>query len=152
MARSPRAILADVKVLALEYHAATGKPLGVTGEIAEAEAARLLELELMDARSPGFDAIRRVNGRAETIQIKGRWKRQGANWGRVPSINTNKPFDFAMLVLMKGDYEVFEIWETPKARVIERLDEPGSKARNERRSMGVSQFMTIATRVWPPAV
>lgn len=149
MSRDPQIILAEVKALALEYYAATGKPLGVTGEIAEAEAARLLGLSLMDARSPGYDAERRRDGRIETIQIKGRWKRAGANWGRVPSINTDKPFDVAMLVLLQGDYEVAGIWEADRAAVLARLDAPGSRARNERRSMGVTQFISIARRVWP---
>lgn len=49
--RSPEEILHDVKALAIEYDAATGKPLGVTGEIAEVEAARLLGLHLAEARA-----------------------------------------------------------------------------------------------------
>lgn len=148
-ARDPGAILAEVKALAVEYYAATGKPLGVTGEIAEAEAARLLGLALEDARSPGYDAWRPGPGAPHRIQIKGRWRRDGTNWGRVPSINTDKDFDSVMLVLLRGDYEVAEIWEAPRAAVVARLDAPGSKARNQRRSMGVSQFKSIAARVWP---
>jgi hypothetical protein len=54
-----------------------------------------------------------------------------------------------MLVLMHGKYEVLEILEAPRNLVIERLKAPGSKSRNERGSMGVSQFRSIATRVWP---
>jgi len=149
MHRTADQILADVKLLALEYHAATRKPLGVTGEIAEAEAARLFGLTLMDARTPGYDAERIVGDRVETIQIKGRWKRGGEKWGRVPAIDTRPVFDTVMLVLMAGDYEVAEVWEAPREAVTLRLDTPGSKARNERRSMGVAQFKTIATRVWP---
>lgn len=150
--RSAQDIIAEVKPLAVEYHRATGKPLGVTGEIAEAEAARALGLALMDARSPGYDAERRLGSRVERIQIKGRWKRAGANWGRVPLINCDKHFDTVMLVLLQGEYDLFEIWEAPRAAVIERLDRPGSKARNLRRSMGVSQFLSIAQRVWPPSL
>ncbi|WP_424942432.1 hypothetical protein [Aliiroseovarius crassostreae] len=149
--RSPYIILEEVKALAVEYYAATGKPLGVTGEIAEGEAARLLGLELADARMPGFDAVRQGARGPEKIQIKGRWKRAGKNWGRVSKINTDAEFDMVMLVLMDGPYEVFQIWEACRADVIARLDAPGSKARNERRSMGVSQFKTIATLVWARA-
>ena len=145
-------ILSDVKALASEYHARTGKPLGVTGEVAEFEAARLLGLTLDDARSPGYDATRIRDGKTETIPIKGRWKRAGAAWGRVSAINTEKPFDFVMLVLMHSDeYEVHEIWEADRGSVIARLDAPGSKSRNDRRSMGVAQFKSIARRVWPSA-
>lgn len=39
-------ILSEAKKLAQEYRALTGKPLGVTGEVAEYEAARILGLEL----------------------------------------------------------------------------------------------------------
>lgn len=43
--RPSHVILADVKRLAVEYYAATGKPLSVTGELAECEAAHKLGLD-----------------------------------------------------------------------------------------------------------
>ncbi|WP_193041193.1 MULTISPECIES: hypothetical protein [unclassified Pseudomonas] len=43
-------ILSDAKALARRYYRLTGKPLGVTGEVAEYEAARILNLELELAR------------------------------------------------------------------------------------------------------
>ena len=64
------ALLAEAKGLALEYRTLTGKPLGITGEVAEYEAARLLSLELTPARQAGYDAIRPSDGRR--YQIKGR--------------------------------------------------------------------------------
>ena len=67
-----KAILADVKRLACEYYALTGKPLGVTGEVAEFDAAEILGLELVAARTAPYDAIRRVGNSEERIQIKGR--------------------------------------------------------------------------------
>lgn len=142
-------ILKQVKKLAVDYYEVTGKPLGVTGEIAEAEAAQCLGLELTEARTAGYDALRYKGRRPEKIQIKGRWKRAGKDWGRVGSINTKKDFDSVMLVLMHKNYEVAEIWEADRKSVIERLDAPGSKSRNERRSLGVAQFKSIAERVWP---
>lgn len=148
--REAHDIVQEVKALALEYYRCTGKPLGVTGEIAEAEAAKALGLRLAEARAPGYDALRDGPGGIERIQIKGRWKQAGATWGRVPSINTGHDFDAVMLVLLAGDYALSEIWEASRADVISRLDAPGSKARNERRSMGVTQFKTIARRIWPP--
>lgn len=42
-----REILAAVKPLAAEYYRLTGKPLGVTGEVAEYVAAEILGLELV---------------------------------------------------------------------------------------------------------
>ena len=142
--RTVKDILRDVKALAVEYYKATGKPLGVTGEMAEYEAAEKLGLELAEARSPGWDALR---GK-EKIQIKGRWKQDGKKWGRTPSINTDKEFDTVALILMKGEYEVAEIWEAQRQPIIDRLDAPGSKARNDRRAMSVSQFKSIAKRTF----
>ena len=70
--RDPREILADVKRLAIEYYAVTGRPLGVTGELAEFEASEKLGLELAIVRTPGFDATKVVNRRTVQVQIKGR--------------------------------------------------------------------------------
>lgn len=142
-------ILGDVIRLAVEYNLLTGKPLGVTGEVAECMAAQAFNLELAPVRSAGFDAVRRRGRLEQKIQIKGRFKHAGKDWGRVPSINTQKEFDSVMLVLMRGNYELYEIWEADRESVVERLARPGSKSRNERGSMGVSQFKSIATRVWP---
>jgi hypothetical protein len=57
-----------VKPLAATYYKITGKPLGVTGEIGEMEAADRLGLTLVPARTKGFDAWRRK----EKFQIKTR--------------------------------------------------------------------------------
>jgi hypothetical protein len=61
-----KAILAEIKPLAIEYEHLTGKPLGVTGEIGEMEASVALGMTLEPARSPGVDALR---GK-ERVQIK----------------------------------------------------------------------------------
>lgn len=50
-------LLREAKKLAQEYYLITGKPLGITGEVAEYEAARLLGLELSAARQSGYDAL-----------------------------------------------------------------------------------------------
>ena len=61
-ARGEREILAEVKVLEAEYYQLTGKPLGVTGEVAEFEAADKLRLKLAGPRTKGYDATRRRRG------------------------------------------------------------------------------------------
>jgi hypothetical protein len=87
-------ILRDAKVLARRYYHLTGKPLGVTGEIAEFEAARILDLELELARQAGYDATETRDGLTLKIQIKGRYfpnvKLRG---GRLGSIDLKQPFD-----------------------------------------------------------
>ncbi len=139
-------ILEDAKALALRYYLATGKPLGITGELAEFMAAQALGLTLCDARTEGFDAFGKDG---EKIQIKGRRIGPGGRWGRVPSINTEKEFTSVHLVLMDTQYELFEIWDANKQDITEFLNKPRSKARNERRSMAVSQFKMIGERVYP---
>ena len=149
--RDQKAILADVKRLAVEYYNVAGRPLGITGELAEFEAAEKLGLELADARTAGYDATRNVNGRTDRIQVKGRRISGGGSLyrGRVSKIGLRQPFDTVALVLMNEDYEAIEIWEAPRDKVEARLTAPGSKARNERGSMGISQFKSIAEKVWP---
>ncbi|MEA3033001.1 MAG: hypothetical protein QOH86_1017 [Sphingomonadales bacterium] len=149
-----RELKADAKALAVRYYELTGKPLGITGELAELEAAELLGLELTDARTPGFDAYRRRGGVSERIQIKGRAVDASDRYrGRCPSIKCGDQFDYVLTVLMdRRTLEVLEIWEASEADVDARLRAPGSKARNERASMGLSQFKSIATKVWPSHV
>jgi hypothetical protein len=67
-----KAILAAVKPLAADYYRLTGKPLGVTGEIAEYVAAEALGLDLAPPRTAGYDAIRKTPEGQQRIQIKGR--------------------------------------------------------------------------------
>lgn len=126
MARSEHDILADVKKLAIEYYELTGKPLGVTGEIAEVEAADKLGLELAEARTEGYDAIRRKGKRPTRIQIKGRRILDGKPLyqGRVSKIDLTKPFDTVALVLLDQRYNAVEIWEAPRAKVEARITAP----------------------------
>jgi hypothetical protein len=65
-------ILANAKLLAQQYRALTGKPLGITGEVAEYEASRLLGIKLTPARQAGYDATETVDGVVRRLQIKGR--------------------------------------------------------------------------------
>lgn len=141
-------ILAEVKRLAIRYHDLTGKPLGVTGEIAEYEAARILGLELCEARSPGYDAVRRKSRGCDRIQIKGRRPSKGLHTGRMGGINLSKEFDTVMLVLLDQNFDAAEIWEATRPRVEKLLQAPGSKARNERGAPSVRQFINIAKCVW----
>ena len=50
-------ILERARKAAIDYYELTGKPLGITGEFGEYVSAKVLGLELADARSPGYDAI-----------------------------------------------------------------------------------------------
>lgn len=52
-------LLGEVKALAREYYELTdGRSLGVTGQVAEYEAVRLLGVSLAPVRQKGFNATR----------------------------------------------------------------------------------------------
>lgn len=123
-------ILHQVKILAREYRQLNGKPLGVTGEIAEYEAARILHLELLPARQAGYDALEAINGLTRHLQIKGRCILEGAKRSQMmPSINISKDFDAVLLVLLDQDFEANAIYEAEREAVIAALTAPGSRSR-----------------------
>lgn len=143
-------ILAEVKALAAEYYRLTGKPLGVTGEVAEHVAAKALNLELAPPRTEGYDAIRRTASGEQRIQIKGRAFGPDAKPGqRLGTIKRGAPCDTVLFVLLDNrTLELREMWEAPYAAVEARLAVPGSKAR-ARGSLGVPEFKRLAQKVWP---
>jgi hypothetical protein len=141
-----REILATVRPLAAEFYRLTGKPLGVTGEVAEYVAAEILGLQLAPARTAGYDALRG----AERIQIKGRAYSPDANRSqRISRIKLDAPCDTVLLVLLdNATLEPREMWEAPFSDVVVCLARPGSKAR-DRGALGVPAFKRLARRVWP---
>lgn len=145
-----REILSRAKELAAEYYRLTGKPLGITGEVAEYVAAEILDLELAPPRTKGFDAVRRTDNEEVRIQIKGRaFGENSKHSQRLGIIKRGAPCDRVLLVLLDSStLEAREIWEAPMAKVEERLAVPGSRAR-ERGSLGVSEFKRLADRIWP---
>jgi hypothetical protein len=145
------ALLHEVKNLAVRYYALTGKPLGVTGEVAELEAAEKLGLTLSDVRTPYYDATRVAADRTERFQIKGRAINVRDRYrGRTSSIKCDGDFEWVLLVLLDvSTFDAIEIWQASRDDVSARLDRPGSRARNERLSLGIAQFKAIARLVWP---
>jgi hypothetical protein len=143
-------VLQGAKKLAQRYRRLTGKPLGITGEIAECEAARILKVKLTQARNPGFDATERRNGMVRRLQIKGRCLLPDTKPGqRIGSININKKWDAVLLVILDSNFDAVEIYEASRRAVVSALAAPGSRARNERGALGVSKFKAIGTRRWP---
>lgn len=142
-------LIRRAKRLAKEYRRRTGRPLGVTAEIGEYEAARLLGLRLAPARQPGYDAVQTVGRRTRFLQIKSRALLEGSKPGqRLGSIRFEHKWDAALLVLLDGDLEPMVIYEAPRAALQRALSAPGSRARNERGQLGVAAFKAIAKVVW----
>ena len=141
-------ILSEAKALAREYYQLTGKPLGITGEVAEYEAARILGVELTPARQAGYDAIERRNGTERRLQIKGRCVLPNSKPGqRLGAIDIKKEFDAVLAVLLDENFDAAAIYEAERADVIAALTKPGSKAR-ERGALGLSKFRSIGTLRW----
>ena len=140
-------ILSEAKRLAVEYYRLTGKPLGVTGEVAEYVAAEILGLKLSPPRTTGYDALRG----SERIQIKGRAHGKKTNSGqKIGRIKADSPCDSVLLVVLdSATLDPREMWEAPFASVVEQLAQPGSRAR-ERGVLSIPEFTRIARLVWPP--
>jgi hypothetical protein len=149
-AQRVREIIETLKPLAIEYYQLTGKPLGVTGEIAEVAAADALGLELVVARTRGFDAIRKTVAGEEHVQIKGRACTSKPNMSqRLGKIKRDSACDVVLLVLLDvATLAPIGMWEAPFSAVQRRLDVPGSEAR-ARGALRLNEFMALATKVWP---
>lgn len=92
-------LVEQAKRVAVRYRQLTGKPLGITGEIAECEAAAILGLDLHAARKAGYDATEMRDGIAVRVQIKGRVIGNPKKiTGRVGAIDLRQPFDVVQLV------------------------------------------------------
>lgn len=144
-----RKLIAEVKPLAREYYLLTGRPLGITAEVAEQEVVRLLKLELAPVRQKGYDAIRKTQNGDQLLQIKGRCVPVGGGSQRVGAINLEREWDAVLLVLLNEKFDPTAIYEAGRATLTAAIQRPGSKARNERGQLNVSQFKSAGRRVWP---
>lgn len=146
---STEKIIAEARRLATEFRKATGKPLGISSEIAEFDAARLLDLELCDQRTGGFDAVGRGARDGKRIQIKGRAildeKKSGQ---RIGQLKVDQEWDSVVLVLMDEEYQPVEIYEAEREDVLEALADNKSSKRSKRGAMSVAKFKIIARLVW----
>jgi hypothetical protein len=144
-------ILTDAKRLSRRYKELTGKPLGITGEVAEFEAARSLGLELADARSPGYDAKEKKTDSEVLIQIKGRAYPRGVRESgqRIGRMDFTKAWDAVVLVLMDEDFEVREILRASRQQIVNRLkslpvSDDGKQTHTQKGALTVPMFRSIA--------
>lgn len=138
-------LIDQARDVAIAYKRLTGRPLGITGEVAEFEAARILGLELAEARAPGYDALR---GEVR-IQIKGRVVGQGSKPGqRIGAIKLDHPWDVVLFVALGDDLRPTGIWEADRASVMKAIGRTESKARR-RGALALSEFRSISRQIWP---
>ncbi len=141
-------ILERARRAAIDYYELTGKPLGITGEFGEYLTAKILGLELADARSPGYDAVDR-NGRKIQIKARSIPHRKKLTGQRLGSIRLDHDWDCVMLILFDEHFEPQAIFEAARAPLETALRKPGSKARNKRGALAVTKFISLGRRVWP---
>lgn len=143
-------LIAEARRIAADYRRATGKPLGgVSGEIAENDAARLLDLVLCQEKPGGYDAIGRGAREGKRVQIKGRAIFDDRKSGqRIGQLKIDQEWDSVVLVLMDEEYNPREIYEAERADVMAALEDGQNSKRNRRGAMSVGRFKNIARLVW----
>lgn len=144
---APDKLIAQARALAAEYRRAMGKPLpGVSTEIAEHDAVRLLGLEPSAQAAGGWDAVDPATG--ERIQIKSRTIFDESKGGeRMGQLKLNQEWDAVVLVLMDEDYEPYEIYRATREELSEYADS-SSANRAKRGAMSVARFKIIGELVW----
>ncbi|MCW8983362.1 MAG: hypothetical protein OQK13_04890 [Gammaproteobacteria bacterium] len=146
-------LIEQTRLLAAEYRRTTGKPLPVTTEIANYDAARLLDLELISPPPGGYDAVGK-SGEREGLryQIKGRAifdEKKGGQ--RLGQLKVDKEWDAILLVLLNDDYQPFSIYEASRDELDESLDESLQSRRSNRGAMSIARFKNISRLVWSEA-
>jgi len=132
-------LMDHIIAVAIEYRARFNKNLGITAEIGEYSAAKLLKLKRVEGNiNPGYDA---VDG-TKKVQIKTRLlKRKTERTGNF-SIHD---YDYALLVLLSPNYEVLKIYKATKSKIQEALEGQSYK----RPSLPISKFMRIGQCIYP---
>jgi hypothetical protein len=140
-------LISEARRIAAEYRRTTGKPLGISAEIARHDACTFLELE-PDEEAIGFDAVG-LHGERKgcRYQIKGRAifdEKKGGQ--RLGQIKVEQDWDKILLVLMDDDFNSTEIYEASRNELLEELDENNN--RKKRGAMSVAHFKRLAHLVW----
>ena len=146
-------LMTEARRIAAEYRKATGKPLGgVSGEIAEYDAARLLDLEICRDKPGGYDALGRGTRDGQRVQIKGRAIFDERKSGhRIGQLKVEQEWDSVVLVLMDEDYQPREIYEATRDEILPALEEGAGSRRTRRGAMSVARFKNVARLVWTDA-
>lgn len=142
-------LISQARSLAAEYRKTTGKPLpGVSNEIAEHDACRLLELKLVKDRTDGYDAVGTSILEGRRIQIKARAIFDEAKGGhRIGQLKLEKPWDHVVLVLMDDNYDSFEIYEAQRDVILKHIPNT-SPNRAKRGAMSIAKFKNIGRLLW----
>jgi hypothetical protein len=140
-------LIGQARQLAAEYRRTMGKPLpGISNEIAEYDAVRLLDLSPRTGGEGGWDAVDPDTGRR--VQIKSRTIFDDSKGGaRIGQLKLGQAWDAVVLVLMDEDYEPYEIYEAKRADIEACVADAGA-SRARRGAMSVARFKIIGELVW----
>lgn len=146
---APKRLIAQARQLAAEYRRVMGKPLpGVSNEIAEHDAIRLLQLTPRPPHAEGgYQATDPARG-DKRIQIKSRAIFDESKGGqRVGQLNLDRGWDSVLLVLMDENYEPYEVYEVEREDILE-YTRKSSAARNKRGALSVARIKIIGRLAW----
>lgn len=132
-------LIDNIISLAIGYRQRFGKSLGVTSEIGEYKASKLLMLDRAQGNiNKGFDA---VDSEGKKVQIKSRICSR--NKGRT-GVFKNYDFDYAVLVLMSEKYEIICIYKLGKQEIKEEIE----RQHYTKNSLPINKFIKIAKQVY----
>jgi hypothetical protein len=140
-------LIAQARILAAEYRRTMGRPLpGISNEIAEHDAVRLLGLEADKTEQGGWDALDPSSGKR--IQIKSRTIFDESKGGeRIGQLKMNQEWDAVVLVLMDEDYMPYEIYQAERDE-LEEYAAKSSSSRAKRGALSVGRFKIIGRLRW----
>jgi hypothetical protein len=138
----------EARKLAAQYRVATGKPLGISSEIAVHDVIRIMDLIPVETPQSGYDAIGTGVREGRRIQIKGRTLSDEAKSNqRIGQIKIDQQWDSVMLVLLNESYEPLEIYEAQREQILEAVANTSTKRRN-RGALSVAKFKHLGQLVW----
>lgn len=133
-------LIENIIGLSLEYQRRFGKSLGITGEVGEYKASRLLKLKRASGNiNKGFDAI---DTQGKKVQIKTRVFSRNSER---TSAFTNFDFDYAILVLLSDKYGITEIYKARCKDIQEKIASQSYK----RPALTIGDFKKISKPIYP---
>jgi hypothetical protein len=142
-------LMHETRQLAARYRETMGTVLPVTSEIARFDAARLLQLQLVDDTASTIDAIGTGKLAGKKILIKGRAIFETTRSSpRLGQLNTEQDWDWVVLVLFDDQYEAEEIYQASREDILLALENKENSNRKKRGAMSIAQFKIIGHRVW----
>jgi hypothetical protein len=141
-ALTPDQLIDQIATLAVQYRKRFGKSLGVTAEIGEYKAAKLLNLRRVEGNiNKGFDAYDLGDNE---VQIK---SRVTTSITQRTGIFSSHKFDYALLVLLSDNYDIKEIYRADRKQIEKAI----KKQHYSKRSLPIGKFIAIGKPVYPKA-